>query len=730
MDNTVLEIILRARDEASQKILDVTKALNGVKPGADIVTGAMVGMSAAVIGASVVSVKMATDFQSAMTLIQTQAGASSKEVENMSGAILDLAGKTATAPKTLADGLFYIESAGFRGAKALDILKISAEGAKVGQADLGQTANLVTTLMNSQIKGINNANDAMGLLNATVGAGKMKMQDLVGAMSTGVIPVAQSLGISMQDLGASIATMTNNGVPAEEAAMRLKTSLAMMEDPTSKASKALESIGITHRQLADDMRGPGGLGAALDDIKKHMDAVQPASTSVVKGTKMSADQIAAMTEKVKLAQEHIKILNDTHAKAGLATEKHSLALERAQAQLDSYNAKLGKANSTVSTFAGGTLDATQKTQLLLDAFGGGRQGSTMLTLIGHTDQFKDRLEQVTKTGGKFQDAWKKTTDDASFAFERLTTVVQTLAIKYGNELLPQVTKLANFLANNLAPAVVNTVNWIEKNRIALEVIAGIITAVVLPAWMAYQTQALIKTGLEVAKFILVEWRWIAVNTIKIAQLALATAAFITHAIVTGAATLATWAMTAATTALNIALAILTSPITLVVLAIVALIAIGVLLVTHWKQVQAVGAQVWTAIEGFFTHMGTVAKSVVNQVIEDVKHMVNSIIDAVNGLIHGVNNVSSKVHLPSIPDIPHFENGGFVPSTGLAIVHQGEFVLSKAMLAGQRPVPAFVQSSSSRVTNNHTPITINAQITNDIDLSVLANKIAFAVRNSR
>ncbi len=731
MDNSaILEIILRARDEASATIGNLRNSLDKVKPGADIVTGAMIGMGVAVVGASAYSIKMASDFQSSMTLVQTQAGASSKEVETMSKAILNLAGETATAPKTLADGLFYIESAGYRGAKALDILKLAAEGAKVGHADLGQTANVLTTIMNSNIKGVNNATDAMGLLNATVGAGKMKMGDLVGAMSTGIIPTAQALGISMQGLGASIATMTNNGVPAEEAATRLKMAFAMMEDPTTKASKALEAIGISHRQLADDMRSSGGLSTALEDIKSHLNAVEPATTSFVKGTKMSADQVAAVTEKVKLAKEQIQILNDTHVKGALATEKHAHALEAAQATLSGYEAKLGKANSTMTAYAGGALDATQKTQLLLDAFGGGRQGSTMLTLIGHTDQFNDRLKQITKTGGDFQNAWKKTTDDANFAFEKLGTVIQTLAIKFGNELLPNVTRVANFLSNNLAPAVMNTVNWIEKNKTVLEIIAGIIATVVLPAFIAYELQAGIKNAVAVAKFIIEEWKAIAAIVMKAVQLGIATAAFILHTAAMAAGAIVTGVLTIATWALNAAIFLLTSPIGLVILAIIALIATGVFLITHWKQVQEVGKIVFDAVGKFFSDLGKTVHGVVDAIITDIKNMVNSIIDHINGLIHGINGVGSKIGLGSIkiPDIPKFDQGGYVPKTGIALLHEGEFVLSKSMLSGQSNVPS--QIANQTTNNNNTPVTIYATINQDIDMNLLGQKIAFALRNSR
>jgi hypothetical protein len=138
-----------------------------------------------------------------------------------------------------------------------------------------------------------------------------------------------------------------------------------------------------------------------------------------------------------------------------------------------------------------------------------------------------------------------------------------------------------------------------------------------------------------------------------------------------------------------------------------------LLATNWKT--------------YWNQMGLIVKAVWDNIVNDVKTNLNNVISMINALIKGANVVTSK--LPGnikIPDIPKFESGGYVPQTGLAIVHQGEFVLSKAMLAGKQSIPSQV----SNTTNNNSPVNIYATISNEMDLNLLGHKIAFAVRNSR
>jgi TP901 family phage tail tape measure protein len=215
--------------------------------------------------------KEAAGFEAEMRLVQTQAGASAKEVDVMTDAVKRLSVQVGTTPEDLAKGLFHIESAGLRGAKALRSLRIAAEGAKVGHADLESVTNALVAAYSSGIKGAGNFAHTMGVLNAVVGAGNMRMEDLASAMSTGILPVAKTMGVSIQEVGAALATMTVRGVPAVEAATRLRMTMSLMAAPTKKATDALGSIGLTQRKLADDMR-EHGLLFALRDLQAHLQA--------------------------------------------------------------------------------------------------------------------------------------------------------------------------------------------------------------------------------------------------------------------------------------------------------------------------------------------------------------------------------------------------------------------------------------------------------------------------
>ena len=142
---------------------------------------------------------------------------------------------------------------------------------------------------------------------------------------------------------------------------------------------------------------------------------------------------------------------------------------------------------------------------------------------------------------------------------------------------------------------------------------------------------------------------------------------------------------------------------------------------------------WEGIKKGFGYIWDGIKDViaggVKYLVDSIKLALDTVIGLVNGVIAGFNKVAGAASggKIKIPEIPHFQDGGFVPATGLAVLHAGEFVLSKAMIAGQQSVPQQVMSSN---TNNNMPINIYATVNNQIDMNLLGNKIAFALRNSR
>lgn len=225
------------------------------------------------------AVKSAVSFQSSMKLIETQTRASSAEVARQSKNILGLAGQVGAGPEELAQGLYPIESIGLRGKAAYGALKAAAIGAAVGHDTLANTSNAVAAAMATQLKDVHNASQAMGMMDAIVGHGKMVLEELTEAMKSGILPQAKQVGLGMQDVGDALDVLTSKGVPATTAATRLRLNLTQMVAPSAEAVKALKQVGLGQQTLGEDLRKPQGLIVVLRTLREHLQGLSSVTQS-------------------------------------------------------------------------------------------------------------------------------------------------------------------------------------------------------------------------------------------------------------------------------------------------------------------------------------------------------------------------------------------------------------------------------------------------------------------
>ena len=227
--------------------------------------------------AAIAMIKMGGDFENATTQLVTGAGESEKNLEMVRQGILGLSGTVAQSPKDLAAGMYLIESAGYHGAKGLDVLKASAEGAAVGGAQMSDVSNALTTALTDYQIPASQANQVTSAMIQTVASGKMHLGDLATSMGK-VFPVASALGVNFQDVAGAMATMTNQGLSARFAAMHLQNTFLALSAPSSSASKAMADVGLTSQQIKDALDGPKGLSGALELIESHVGSKFPQSS--------------------------------------------------------------------------------------------------------------------------------------------------------------------------------------------------------------------------------------------------------------------------------------------------------------------------------------------------------------------------------------------------------------------------------------------------------------------
>ncbi len=288
------EVAARSRESAGVVTASTAESASSFDVMADGMLAMVPGwgtLAAVLAGVAVESVKMAANFEQAMTRVQTEAGASSKEVANFSKEILALAGHTEQTPKAMAEGLFWIASAGLKGKAAIDALKTSNELADVSGANLSQTAKTLTTVIDDLHQSTSQYAGDAGVLNATIGAGKLTMEEYTHVLGP-VLVAAQAAGIGLEEVSASFAAVTRMGIGSAKAATGLRQAfqhLAAIKEYSSKedeekgklsaAGEAIHNFGMTADQVAAELRKPDGFMHVVDELHDKLAKMSGAELS-------------------------------------------------------------------------------------------------------------------------------------------------------------------------------------------------------------------------------------------------------------------------------------------------------------------------------------------------------------------------------------------------------------------------------------------------------------------
>lgn len=246
-----------------------------VKRGNAVMSTAMLGAGAVALGLGVKSIEMAANFDASMTRLTTTAGESQAGMKVVSAGILDMAGKVGYTAQQLATAMYQVESGGFHGAKALDVLKVAAQGARVEGANVTDVAHALGGALNDYAGTTLTAVEATNAMTAAVGHGMMTFQDLAEAMPK-IGARAAAARVTFAEMTAALGTMTRDGLPATVAATYLGQTIGQLAAPTARARIEMKGLGIDSTKVAQTITsGSGhGLGDALqmlyDGIQKHL----------------------------------------------------------------------------------------------------------------------------------------------------------------------------------------------------------------------------------------------------------------------------------------------------------------------------------------------------------------------------------------------------------------------------------------------------------------------------
>jgi TP901 family phage tail tape measure protein len=167
---------------------------------------------------------------------------------------------TRDSAEKLAEAFYFIQSAGFAGEAGMTVLTVATAAATAGLTDTMTAGNAILAVLNAYGLEAEDAAHVSDVLFKTVDLGVLTFNDLATQLGD-VVQTGAMAGISIEELGASLALMTRKGIQPSEAVTALNQLMLQFISPSEKMKKAAEAAGIelniaTLRTL--------GMGGALD----------------------------------------------------------------------------------------------------------------------------------------------------------------------------------------------------------------------------------------------------------------------------------------------------------------------------------------------------------------------------------------------------------------------------------------------------------------------------------
>lgn len=306
------------------------------------------GAAAVTVGAALgVSVKKAADFESQMSKVGAIAGASGKDLDKLKASALDLGAKTSLSASQVAEAMSEMAAKGYNTNQIIASMPGVISAAEASGEDLAMVADTISSAINAFGLSAKDSTHVADVLAKAANDSAAGIGDMQYAFKYAA-PVADTLGISMEELSASVELMSNNGIKGEQAGTSLRAALLRLAKPPKAAANVLKDLGVSITDSSGKMLPFKNIIGQLSDKTKGMtNAQKSAALSTIFGTEAVSGMLAIVNagpEKLDKLTKSLENSDGASAKAA-AQMKDNLkgALQELQGSFETAQISIGTA---------------------------------------------------------------------------------------------------------------------------------------------------------------------------------------------------------------------------------------------------------------------------------------------------------------------------------------------------------------------------------------------------
>ncbi len=244
------------------------EGLRGIAKAAKWAALGVAGVTAAMAAGAGVALHASNQLNEAMANVASLGTEAAAHVGEWKGELQNLSVQMGKTTDDLAGGLYQVVSAFGAADDTMQILAINAKAATAGLAQTTDAINLTSAVTkaygDTSAKAVQQVAD---LALKTVQLGQTTFPELAQSIGR-VTPLAASLGLSMQDLFAVMATATGVTGNAAEVSTQMRSALSALMAPTDTLAKLYKKLGYANGQAMLKALGFGGTMRAIVEAAK------------------------------------------------------------------------------------------------------------------------------------------------------------------------------------------------------------------------------------------------------------------------------------------------------------------------------------------------------------------------------------------------------------------------------------------------------------------------------
>ncbi|MEM1213783.1 MAG: phage tail tape measure protein [Planctomycetota bacterium] len=258
---------LRMRNRIDAGLTDAERRLSRFGAAVNRTAKGLAKLTALSAAPLIGGVKVYADFEEQLAQVSVMLGDNTALLGRYREGIRRLSIEYGQGTDVLARGLYDILSAGIAAERGLDVLEVASRAAVAGLTDTATAVDAITTVLNAYGLEADQAGRVSDVLFGIVERGKTTFPELAANIGK-VATTAAAVGIPMEELGATIATLTRRGIRTPAAMSAITATIGAFIKPGQEAAVVADRYGL---ELSRTSLAALGLEGALKKLSAISD---------------------------------------------------------------------------------------------------------------------------------------------------------------------------------------------------------------------------------------------------------------------------------------------------------------------------------------------------------------------------------------------------------------------------------------------------------------------------